>query len=498
MKIRGGNFGTTVLSASLALTLGLTGLVLALAPSASAQEAGGKSTELSKVERLNRAPVNKEVLRVKLPHASEHKLANGLTVLVLERHELPTVAFELELKPGAIADPTPGMASFTADMLTEGTSRKNSAQIAAAIEDIGATVEAEAEYGGSDTTVSASGLIDNTDEILGLMSDVTLNPSFPAEELEKYKKRQLGELEDERSRPDFLASEAFQRDLYGNTNYAVTAATPEAINAVTSQALAEYHAKYYVPANATLGIVGDVNTEELLKVVEKYFGPWKGGPAASGQLAQVPAPQAKRITLVDRPGSVQTNILAGNLTVKRADPDYFVLTVMQRVLGGGPSARLFLNLREAHGYTYGAYSRLRTDVYRGSWYANTEVRTPVTDGSMHELLFEFGRLRTEPVPDAELEESKRSLVARFALSLESSETLLENALAVKHYGLPEDYWDTYPEKIAAVNPAGLQKAAEKYIDLDHLQIVAVGDAKQIKDVLSKYGPVEVGMPGGGK
>jgi predicted Zn-dependent peptidase len=117
---------------------------------------------------------------------------------------------------------------------------------------------------------------------------------------------------------------------------------------------------------------------------------------------------------------------------------------------------------------------------------------------MHELLFEFGRLRTEPVPDAELEESKRSLVARFALSLESSETLLANALAVKHYGLPEDYWDTYPEKIAAVNAAGLQTAAQKYIDLDHLQIVAVGDAKQIKDVLSKYGPVEVAMPGGGK
>jgi zinc protease len=492
VRIRGGYLARAMVSGALLGAVGLAGLVLSFAPATRAQEAGGKSTELSKVERLNRAPVSKEILRVKLPKPTEHKLANGLTVLVLERHELPTVAFELELKPGAIADPTPGMASFTADMLTEGTTTRNSAQIAAAIEEIGARLEAGAEFGGSETDVSASGLTDHMDQILALMSDVTLNPTFPAEELEKYKQRQLGELEDERSRPDFLASEAFERDLYGNTNYAVTAPSTEAIKGVTSEALADYHKKFYVPANAVLGVVGDVNTEEILKVVEKYFGPWKGGPTASTELAQVPAPQAKRITLVDRPGSVQTNILAGNLAVKRNDPDYFVLTVMQRVLGGGPSARLFLNLREAHGYTYGAYSRLHADVYRGNWEANTEVRTPVTDGSMHELMYEFGRLRTEPVPDAELEEAKRSLVARFALSLESSETLLEDALSVKHFGLPADYWDTYPEKIAAVNAAGVETAAKKYIDLDHLQIVCVGDAKQIKGELGKYGPVEEG------
>ncbi|MFZ0634424.1 MAG: pitrilysin family protein [Candidatus Acidiferrales bacterium] len=457
------------------------------------QQAPGsdKGMALSKVERLNRAPVSKEILRVNLPKPTEHKLANGLTVLILEQHKLPTVTFELTLRPGAIADPTPGIADFTADMLREGTATRTSAQISSAIDEIGASLKAAAEFGASETTVTASGLTDSTDKILDLMSDIVLHPTFPADELEKYRKRQLGELEEERAEPGFLADEAFHKALYGSTNYAVTSPTPEAINAVTTQMLADYHKKYYVAANSVLGIVGDVNTAEILKVVEKYFGGWEKGPAASTSLAEVPQPQPAKIVLVDRPGSVQTNILAGNLAIRRNDPDYFALAVMDRVVGGGPSARLFLNLREVHGYTYGAYSSLESDVYRGYWVAETEVRTPVTDGSLHELFSEFNRIRNDAVPQSELDEAKRSVVARFALSLERPVSLLNYALEVEHFGLPADYWDQYPEHIAAIDSAAVQAAAKKYVDLAHLQIVCVGDATQIKDVLAKYGPVEV-------
>jgi len=467
------------------------GLLIALAPAAFAQAGGGqdKTVPLSSVVRLNRAPVSKEILKVKLPQASEHKLANGMTVLILEQHKLPTIALELDMEPGAIADPTPGMAKFTAEMLREGTAKRTSSAIAAAADEIGAQLNSEADFGGSDSTIRIAGLTDSTETLFDLLSDIVMHPSFPADELEKYKKRQLGDLEDEMSRPYFLANEEFHKALYGDTNYAVTAPTPSQIQTVTSEMLAGYHHKYYVPGNAVLGIVGDVNTDDIMKLVEKYFGEWPKTAPPEVKLAEVPPPQPKKVVLVDRPGSVQTNIVAGNLAIKRNDPDYFALTVMDRVVGGGPSARLFLNLREVHGYTYGAYSNANTDVYRGYWNANTEVRTAVTDGSLHELFNEFNRIRTEPVAAAELDEAKRALVASFALSLEDQLQLLGDALEVHHFGLPADYWDKYPEHIAGIDAAAVLAAGKKYVDVDHMQIICVGDAKQIKDAVAKYGPV---------
>jgi predicted Zn-dependent peptidase len=188
---------------------------------------------------------------------------------------------------------------------------------------------------------------------------------------------------------------------------------------------------------------------------------------------------------------VQTNIVVGDYAVRRADPEFIPLTVMNRILGGGPSARLFLNLREEKGYTYGVYSRFSADIYRGAWIANTEVQTAVTDGALHELLAEFKRIRERHVPLAELEEARRALVASFALSLEQPAALLDSWLLVKYYNLPADYWDRYTEEVAKVGAEAVQQAAQKFVDLDHLQIVCVGDGKQIKDVLKKYGPLEV-------
>jgi predicted Zn-dependent peptidase len=208
-------------------------------------------------------------------------------------------------------------------------------------------------------------------------------------------------------------------------------------------------------------------------------------------LGPLPSPAPSKIYLVNRPDSVQTNIVAGDYAVRRADPEYIPLQVANQVLGGGPQARLFLNLRENKGYTYGAYSSISAGIYPGPWAAQTEVRTNVTDGSMHELLAEFQRLRDEKVPDAELDDARRSIVAGFALELESPLTLINDWLTVNYYDLPQDYWDRYPEQITAVRADAVQAAARKYLERDHVQIVCVGDGKQIKDVLKKYGPVEV-------
>jgi zinc protease len=462
----------------------------ALWPAARAQEHG---TSMSQVQRLNRAPVNKEVLKVHLPRPVETRLANGITLLLLEQHKLPTVSLALWIKSGALADPKdmPGLAKFTADMLREGTGHRTSAQLAAEVDDIGATLNASAAFGSSISTVSASTLVENIDRLLDVMSDVVLHPSFPADELEKYRQRQLANLEQQRSQPQFLAAEKFRQVLYRDFPASVVSTTPDALKRATPELLKKFHDEHYVPNNAIMGVVGDFKTDEMITRIKKYFGEWKSASIPPLKLGPLPPPASSKIYLVNRPDSVQTNIVAGDYAVRRVDPEYVPLQVANQILGGGPQARLFLNLRENKGYTYGVYSSFSADIYPGPWTARTEVRTNVTDGSMHELLAEFQRLRDEKVPDPELDDARRSIVARFALDLESPVTLINDWLTVNYYGLPQDYWERYPEQIAQVNADAVQAAARKYVDRAHLQIVCVGDGKQIEDVLKKYGPVEV-------
>jgi len=469
-------------------------ICLAALTSARAQAPGGdKGTASSEVQRLNRAPVNKEVLRVKLPKPRQIKLANGLTVLVLEQHKLPTVAFTLWVETGALADPKdlPGLAKATAEMLREGTAHRSSAQLASDVDGLGASLGASADFGADTSTISASGLSESVDRLLELMSDVVLNPTFPPDEFSIYQKRQLAQVEQMRSRSAFLAQERLHQMLYGDFAAAVVTATPQSLKTMSPAQLKDFHDRYYVPNNALLGVVGDVQFDQVVSLIQKHFGAWKSHPVAPPDLGKISPPAASKVTLVDRPDSVQTNILAGEIALRRADPDFIPLTVMNRVVGGGPSARLFLNLREKHGYTYGAYSSFTSDIYPGVWRANTEVRNAVTDGSLHELMEEFKRIRTEPVPEPELDEARRAIVASFALSLEQPSTLLNFWMTANYYRLPQDYWERYPEQVAKVTPEVVERVAKKYVDLDHLQIVCVGDGKQIKDVLKKYGPLEV-------
>ena len=246
----------------------------------------------------------------------------------------------------------------------------------------------------------------------------------------------------------------------------------------------------YKPNNAIFAIVGDVKPAEVVAKLEKAFATWKPGDVPKTAIPKVADTGAAKIYLIDRPGSVQTNLVAGLLSIERTDPDYFALEMMNQVLGGGASARLFLNLREDKGYTYGAYSNVSSFKYRGRIQANTEVRTEVTDGSMKELLYEFKRIRDEKTPAEEFERAQRTIVGGWALQLEFPQSVLQNVITSKLYDLPADYWDTYPQKIAAVTPDDVQRVARKYLDLGKLQVVAVGDAKKITDVLKSYGTVE--------
>lgn len=461
---------------------------------ATAQQPGpGESKQLpSKVQRLNRAPVSKDVLKVKLPHPSEFQLANGLTVLVLEQHRLPTVYVSLWIKSGAMSDPkdAPGLASFTANLLRDGTAKRSSTQIATELDELGATFNAEASFGANVTTVTATGLSPSAGKLMDLMSDVVLNPSFPGDELEKYRRQERARLVQQRTNPGFLARERFAKAVYGDFPASVQSPTNDSLQQATPEALKGFHDKYYAPNNAILAIAGDVTLAQAKELANQYFGPWKNHAVPPSSIGNVPAPAAAKVYLVDRPGSVQSNILTGGFSLRRADPDYIPLSVANRVLGGGAAARLFTNLREEKGYTYGAYSRLSADLYPGTFSANTEVRNAVTDGSLHELMYELKRLRDEKVPAAELEDAKRSIVSSFALSLENPAGIVSSWMVVKYYGLSADYWDHYSDAVAKVDADTVQRMARKYVDLDHLQIVVVGDAGQVRDAVAKYGTVE--------
>jgi zinc protease len=464
-----------------------------LIPQIAHAQAQDKGTALSQVQRLNRAPVSKEILRVQLPRPTVLKLKNGLTLVLEEDHKLPTVAFTMWIRPGQLADPPdlPGLAAFTAGMLREGTEKRTSEQIADEVDSLGATLEANSRFGSSYTTVSASGLITDVARILDLMSDVMLHPKFPPDELAKFKLSEEAALEQRLANPQFLATKEFKQVVYGDTPMAIASPTKDSIAKVTGEDLKKFHEAHYLPGNAILGVTGDFKTAEMQELIGKYFGGWSGQEEPQEKFSGEAAQQPTKITLVDRPGSVQTFIIGGDRTIRRTDPQYYELVVMNQIEGGGPQARLFLDLREEHSLTYGAYSRVNTEIYPGDWQAFSPVRTPVTGDAMERFAYEFKKINSEPVPQSELDEAHRAIIANFALSLEQPSQILSDWLTVQYYGLPVDYWDKYPDKIAAIDAAGVQSSAKKFVDLDHMQWICVGDRKQIEDVLRKYGAVSV-------
>ncbi len=472
------------------LTLLAVALTLAQTPAPATQQ---QRPSLKGAVLKGKAPVNKEVLKVKLPKPYETRLSNGLQVLVLEDHRLPIFNMQMVILSGGLANPADqlGVAQYTAALLREGTKTRDSRQIAEEVDRLGATLSAAAGLTSLTSAVSASGLIDNFDQIMELFADVILNPSFPADEFDKYRTRQIAQLRLQRSQPAFLASEMFSKVIYASHPASRIALTAEEHQRITPEKLRQFHATHYRPNNAIFAIVGDVKPAEVVAKLEKVFGSWQRGEVPQLNIPKVDEIGPGKIYLIDRPGSVQTNLVLGNLSIERTDPDYFALQVMNQVLGGGASARLFLNLREEKGYTYGAYSSVSSSKYRGTFRASTEVRTEVTKGSMDELLYELKRIREEKVPLDEFDRAKRTIVGSFALQLEFPQSVLQNVITQKIYGLPDDYWDTYPQKISAVTQDELQRVARQYLDLDRLQVVAVGDAKQIAEVLKKYGTVEI-------
>ncbi len=450
--------------------------------------------DASSVVRKNLAPVSDELLEVTLPPAVEATLENGLKVLVLEDDRSPIVTMQLTISgagPLYESRDLAGVAAMTARMLREGTTTRSNSEVLEQVARIGANLNTSSAFGSEAARVSASGLSRNMEEWFEVMRDVLLNPTFPEPEFERLRQEQRAGLRQQRTSSGFLANERFSAAVFGDHPAATRTATEDSLDAMSTELIAQWHRERYAPQNSILSIAGDVNADEIVSELNDWLSDWEQTDYVAEFPPNPESPEVGQIFLVDRPDSAQTTIYMGDLALDRRDPDYIPLTVMNAVLGGGPSARLFLNLREEKGYTYGAYSSFSALKYPGSWRASADVRTEVTGGALTEFLFELGRMRDEPVAEAELEEVKRSIVAGFALSLERPTSLLSYSTTREIYGFEPDYWETYPERVMAVTPETVQSMAEKYLDPETLQIVVVGDASEIREVIEQYGPVEL-------
>ncbi len=459
-----------------------------------AQDPSDKDIPLSQVERKNRAPVSPETLRVSLPKPFEARLNNGLTVMILEDHRTPVVTAELTLYGAGeqfVPMPEVGVANFTAQLLNKGTKGKTGRQIAEEIERLGATLQVHASYGSESTSMQLTALKDTFDKALRLAADVLVNPTFPEDELARLRERELASLPQMLMSPEYLVAAKFSLALYGAHPMAIEGPTAASLAQLTHDQLVKWHRERYAPQNAILTIAGDVDTASLMSKVKLLAMVWTRH-AFEPKLSAIPGPaQARRVVVVNRTGSVQTTLRMGNLTIDRKHEDYFALTIANRILGGGSSGRLFLNLREEKGFTYGIYSQLQTRRQAGPWQISGDIKANSTAEAMKEIFKEIGRLRDEPVPAQELEEAKRSIVASFALSLEQPSRIMQYAADRHRYEFPADYWDHYPAQLAAVTPEDVLRVARRYLDPKTLQIVAVGDAAQLKSALADLGDVEV-------
>ena len=416
----------------------------------------------------------------------ETVLPNGLKVVIFEDNRLPIISYRLAFQSGEINDPKDltGLTSALTAMLNEGTETRSSKQLAEEIERLGANISASANA--DNTVIAASALSLYGSDVFRLMTEIVLQPTFPENELALYKKNAIEGLKVQRADAGFLADEQTARILYGSHPYSVISPTAADVEKITREKLTVFRDKMFIPNNATLIVVGDVKRENLLTEIKDNFGEWTKGTVEELIFTAPPVRRELTLTLVDRPGSAQSNIVLANLAIDRSSPDYFATLVLNQVLGSSGSSRLFMNLREEKGYTYGAYSRFDTKRQSGEFEATAEVRTQVTGDSLKEFFYELNRIRSEKVSEKELNDAKNFLTGVFPLRAETQEGLTNLLVSQQLYNLPGDYLQTYRDKVNAVTLDDVERVANEYITPDKLAIVVVGDAGEILPQIETY------------
>jgi predicted Zn-dependent peptidase len=432
---------------------------------------------------------------VNLPQIQKRALSNGLPVWVVESHEVPLVQVNLLVMAGSGDDPAGkyGVANLTAAMLDEGAGNRSALEIADAVDFLGADLETTSSSDASAVRLNVP--VARLKDALPIMADVALRPTFPDADLDRLRQQRLTALLQARSDAAALAPLAFARALYGSMHrYGTAQAGTEAtLKAFTAADLRTFHTAMYQPANATLIVAGDITADAVLPQLEQHFGGWKGtGAVRRTPVARAPQPAQAQVTIVDVPMAEQSQIRIGLVGVPRSTPDYFTLQVLNTVLGGSFTSRLNENLREEHGYTYGASSRFDMRLSAGPFQAGAGVQTDKTAESLQEFFKELNGIHTSIAAD-ELSKAKNYVALGFPSEFETIDDLAAHLEELIVYKLPEDYFARYVGNIQAVTAAQVQKAADTYIQPKRFAIVVVGDRKVIEPKIRalNLGPVRI-------
>jgi zinc protease len=439
------------------------------------------SAPVASGSRRNSPPALAPERPVRWPKRAVRQLANGMQVVLVESRTFPKISAQLYFRSGnaVVAKRAPGLAEMTATVVRMGTASRPSRLIEEDLRRMGAGLGTHA--GADSSSISASGLAEFSHDILELMADLARNASFPEEEFERERRQKLEELKIERTTPGFLASERLRGVLFGAHPYAVVAPTEEQVAAFRREQLEEFYRHHYVPSDALLIVVGDFSTDAMFEQVEKVFGSWKAPQPVAPAWPAPPRQSGRRVHLVHLPGTVQAQVLLGNIAITRRDPDWYRLILANSIFGGAFHSRLVLNIREQKGYTYSPGSGVNA--------LRAAVRDEVVAATLTEMFYEMDRIRSVPVTAEELDSARSYLTGVFSLGVATQDGLLGQLSTVYLDQLPEDYLETYRERIRKLTADDVLAAARRHFDSANAQIVLVGDRAKIGEQAALFGPV---------
>jgi len=422
------------------------------------------------------------------------ELKNGLKVFVVEDHKLPRISMSLILDRDPIVEgEKAGYVAIAGDLLGSGTTTRTKAQLDEEVDFMGA------RFSTSASSMNVGGLSKYTDDLVEIMSDVLLNPSFETEEFEKLKSQMTSGLKANADDPDAIAGNLRGATLYGLEHPYGEVMTESTVEAVTLEDCKNYFSSYFRPNIAYMVVIGDITVKDAKKKLSKALKGWKASDVPSHDYEKTSVPSAGRVVMVDKPSAVQSVVWLGNvIDLPQGHPDIEPLRIANQILGGGMSGRLFTNLREDKAFTYGAYSSFGIDELNSTFGASAKVRNEVTDSAIVEFLIEIGRMRTESVTEEDLIAAKASLSGAFGRSLESTSSAANFALNIARYGLPSDYYNNYLARLEAVTAEDVMRVSNQYMKTDNLTISVVGKAQDVAAGLAAFGEVEYydaeGMP----
>jgi zinc protease len=443
------------------------------------------------VEVANGVPELTAERAVTWPERTKARLSNGLEVILAEAHSIPKFHGELFFRSGnaAAMHRVPGLAEMTATVARTGTAKRASRQIEEDLRRIGADLSSGAD---ADTSaISFSGLSEFAEPLLEMVNDLARDASFPAAEFERERRQKLEEVKLERTQPGFLASEKLRKVLFGPHPYGQVSPSEAQVAAYKRQDLESIYREFYTPENGVLLLVGDFDAQEMLKTAEKVFGSWSGKKPDTKVSPEPPNPRGRKVYLVHVPGAVQTQILAGCHAITRKNPDWIKLGLTNSLYGGAFNSRLVMNIREDKGYTYSPRSGVNALRRYGYFSVSAAVRNDVVAASLTEIFYEMDKLRSVLVPEAELADAQNYLSGVFSMGLATQDGLLSQLSTVALNELPDDYLETFRQKIRALTPADLLETARRYLNSANMQIVVVGDRTQIEMQAALFGDIEV-------